>query len=77
MPRTSSIISISLPTKLSRLIDKYAKKNAQTRSELMRDAVREYIADMEDQKRFEEAYKETRNQKTISLKQVRKKYNLK
>lgn len=65
-----------MPAKLSRLVDKYAKINSQTRSELMRDALREYIADMKDQKRFEEAYKETRNQKSVSIKQMRKKYNL-
>ena len=78
MPRTSNVISISLPPNLSKAVDELSKQTDQTRSELMRDALREYIMDLEeDKKRFLKAYKETRGQKTISLKALRKKYKLK
>lgn len=77
MSRTSKILSISVPAKLSRAMDKLSKQTAQTRSELVRNAVREYIIDSnEDRERFLEAYKATRGQKTLSLEDLQKKYDL-
>jgi CopG family transcriptional regulator / antitoxin EndoAI len=40
-PRT---FTISLPPKLARQVDKVAKQEGRTRSELFREAVRQYIA---------------------------------
>lgn len=74
MARISNVISVSLPPHLTEAVDILSKQTSQTRSELMRNALREYILDMEEsRKRFIEAYKETRGQKTISLSQLRKK----
>ena len=42
MARTTNIISISLPPELSRQTEKMAKKYNMTRSELLRDALRQY-----------------------------------
>ncbi len=39
-PRT---VTISLPSKLARDVDKIAKQESRTRSELFREAVRQYI----------------------------------
>ena len=76
MPRISNVISISLPPNLTKAVDKLSKQMDQTRSELMRDALREYIADMEESRqRFLDAYKK-RSKKTIPLKTLLKKYNI-
>lgn len=42
MARTTNVISISLPPELSRQAEKMAKKYNMTRSELLRDALRQY-----------------------------------
>ncbi len=77
MPRISNVLSISLPPNLTKAVDALSKKTDQTRSELIRNALREYVLDAsEDKARFIEAYKATRNEKTKSLAQIRKQYNL-
>ena len=42
MARTTNVISISLPPELSRQTERMAKKYNMTRSELLRDALRQY-----------------------------------
>ena len=77
MPRNTNIVSVSLPPNLAEAMDILSKQTDQTRSELVRNALREYITDLEDdRKRFLEAYKITRKEKTISMKMLKKKYNL-
>ena len=44
MPRTTEILSVSLPTKELQEISKLAKKEKRTRSELIREAIRRYQA---------------------------------
>lgn len=39
----TQIINISLPTKLLSLVDKVAEKEARSRSELFREAIRSYV----------------------------------
>ncbi len=43
MPRRSSILSISLPPELSTDLDEVASQERRSRSELVREAVRQYI----------------------------------
>ena len=77
MPRKTNVLSISLPNNLTKAVDILSKETDQTRSELIRNALREYVSDMqEDRKRFLEAYKETRKEKTISLESLRIRYKL-
>jgi CopG family transcriptional regulator/antitoxin EndoAI len=43
MPRRSSVLSISLPPELSSELDLIASQERRSRSELVREAVRQYI----------------------------------
>lgn len=43
MPRKSSILSISLPPDLASDLDSAARKERRSRSELVREAVRQYV----------------------------------
>ncbi len=43
MPRKSSVLSISLPPELSTELDEVASQERRSRSELVREAVRQYI----------------------------------
>ena len=77
MARTSEVLSVSLPTNLTKAVDELARMTDSNRSELVRSALREYITDSsEDRARFVEAYKATRSEKTITLDQLKKKYQL-
>lgn len=58
-------------------MDVLSKQTEQTRSELIRSAVHDYILDMaEDRERFLEAFQATRGGKIISMEALRKKYDL-
>lgn len=77
MARTSHILSISLPPNLSKAVDVLSEKTEQTRSELIRSALREYLLDStEDTQRFLDAYTATRKEKTTTLAQMRKRYKI-
>ena len=43
MPRKSSVLSISLPPDLASNLDSTARKEHRSRSELVREAVRQYV----------------------------------
>ena len=61
MSATTTIMSVSIPTALTKAIDALAVSTHQNRSELVRSALREYIVDATAQReRFVKAYKETR-----------------
>ncbi len=73
MPGGAHIWSISLPKHMSQTVDRLAKLTDQSRSELVRHALREYVADMEgDRQRFVEAYQATRRQKIFTHAQLKK-----
>jgi metal-responsive CopG/Arc/MetJ family transcriptional regulator len=73
MKSSTHILSVSIPHGLSKAVDRLAEETAQNRSELIRHALREYIADMEeDRQRFIKAYRASRKERTYSLKEVRK-----
>ena len=77
MARKTKILSISLPEQLTKAMDTLSKETDQTRSELVRNALREYLMDVQDdRKRFLEAYRETRGGKMITMEQLRRKYDL-
>lgn len=70
-------MSVSLPRMLTKAIDALATSTQQNRSELVRSALREYIADAgEERERFIRAYKATRKEATVSLARLKKKYAL-
>ena len=48
MPRQTSVLSISLPKSLTKEVDKLSKQTSQTRSELMRSALREYMLNLQE-----------------------------
>ncbi len=77
MPRKTNVLSISLPPALTKAVDTLSKRTDQTRSELMRNALREYILDAnEDRERFLDAYNSTRKEKTYTMSELRKRCNL-
>lgn len=77
MSRQTKVLSISLPTGLTKAMNVLSKQTEQTRSELIRSAIHEYILDMaEDRERFLEAYQTTRGGRIISMETLRKKYGL-
>jgi CopG family transcriptional regulator/antitoxin EndoAI len=43
MPRTTKLITVSLPPDLAALAEKVAKEESRTKSELLREAPREYV----------------------------------
>lgn len=45
MPRTTTIINISTPPKIAKQIEKQAKKEGKTKSELLRKAFESYMFD--------------------------------
>ena len=72
MTRKTKILSVSLPPTLTKAVDELSKQTDQTRSELMRNALREYLLDVkEDRQRFIEAYKLTRDEKTYNMDELR------
>ncbi len=77
MPRKTDILSISLPKSMTKSIDALSAQTEQTRSELMRNALREYLLDVnEDREKFLDAYKNTRKEKTFTMKELRTRCNL-
>ncbi len=77
MPRQTNIVTISIPKNLTRTMNSLSKQTDQTRSELVRNALRAYFLDMaDDRERFLEVYRSTRKQKKMSMADLRKKYGL-
>lgn len=77
MSRQTKVLSISLPEGLTKAMDVLSKQTDQTRSELVRSALHDYILDMaEDRERFLVAYQATRGGRTISMEALRRKYGL-
>ena len=52
MGRTTQVISISLPPEMTRQIDRLAKNESRTRSELLREALRRYLEEQTWKKIF-------------------------
>ncbi|MFA4845709.1 MAG: hypothetical protein WC654_04080 [Patescibacteria group bacterium] len=75
--QATKTFTISLPDTLTNTVDVLSKKIDQTRSEFVGMAVREFLLDIQDDRNhFLEAYKKTRNEKVLSLSELRKKYDL-
>lgn len=58
--RISKLITISLPPKLFRQTEKLAKEENRTRSELLREALRQYLEDKEWRRLFNYGAKRTK-----------------
>ena len=52
MGRTSEIVSLSFPKRMVRQIDKITQEEGKTRSEFLRETVRQYLEDREWKKLF-------------------------
>ncbi len=77
MARKTKIVSVSLPEKMAKAIDLLSEEMDQTRSELIRDAVRDYLIDAHrDRERFLEIYAATRGEKMVPLEEFRKECGL-
>lgn len=77
MQRHTKTLTVSLPPNMTRAVDELSVQTDQTRNELIRNALREYLLDIqEDRKRFLKAYRQTRKEKTITFGALRKKYDL-
>ena len=77
MSRKTQVLTISLPKNLSSAIDELSEQTAQTRSELIRNALREYLFDAEEDRiRFLKAYKATRKEPLKDFDDLIQKYNL-
>jgi metal-responsive CopG/Arc/MetJ family transcriptional regulator len=77
MPRYSNVLTVSLPQNMTRAVDALSEQTDQTRSEFIRNVLREYLLDIqEDRERFLKAYKQTRKEKTITMSALKKKYDL-
>lgn len=77
MARNTAVISLSLPPNLTKAMDALSHQTDQTRSELVRSALREYLLDVqEDRERFLNAYKATRKEKIFTMDQLRTQCNI-
>lgn len=63
MPRTTNIVSISLPPKLNLVAGKFAEERHMTKSEFLRLTLRYYIEEQEALKALRVASKEMREGK--------------
>ncbi|KKW32224.1 MAG: Ribbon-helix-helix protein, CopG family [Candidatus Uhrbacteria bacterium GW2011_GWA2_52_8d] len=72
MPRQTTVLSVSLPPKLSKAVDKLSKQTSQTRSELIRNALRDYILNFEEDITLSKLaeLRDTNNAKYLSHKEV-------
>lgn len=75
--RTTKILSVSVPPRYLQAIESMRKQTDQTKSELVRDALRLYLVEQEeDRRRFLEAYKATRKEPLKDLKRLKKELGL-
>lgn len=77
MARSTKILSVSLPASFLKAVEELAEQTDQTKSELIRNALRAYMAEEEwYRQRFLDAYKETKDEPFYPLDQVKKEFKL-
>ncbi len=71
--RSTAILSVSVPPRYIRAIESVRRRTDQTKSELVRDALRSYLIEQsEDRQRFLSAYKATRKESLKDLEKLKK-----
>lgn len=71
--RTTNILTVSVPPRYIKAIESLRKRTDQTKSELVRDALRSYLIEQEeDRRRFLGAYKATRKESLKDLQKLKK-----
>ncbi len=71
--RTTNILTVSVPPRYIQAIERLRKRTDQTKSELVRDALRSYLIEQEeDRRRFLDAYKATRKESLKDLQKLKK-----
>lgn len=70
------MLAIRLPDDIEKRLEKLAKKTGRTKSYYVRQAILEYLEDMEDYYLAEERLKSFNEAKTIPLEKIMKRYGL-
>lgn len=70
------MLAIRLPDEIEKRLEKLAKKTWRTKSYYVRQAILEYLEDMEDYYLAEERLKSFNEAKTIPLEEIMKRYGL-
>ena len=70
------MLAIRLPAEIEKRLEALAKKTGRTKSYYVRQAILEYLEDLEDYYLAEERLKSFREAKTIPLEEIMKKYDL-
>jgi len=70
------MIAIRLPDEIEKRLEELAKKTGRTKSYYVRQAIFEYLEDMEDYYLAEERLKSLSEAKTIPLDEIMKRYGL-
>lgn len=70
MARTTKILTLSVPEEMAKIIDKVAKEENRTRSELLREAMRQYIASKERWREVRSWGRKTAKEQGISKKDI-------
>jgi RHH-type rel operon transcriptional repressor/antitoxin RelB len=70
------MLAVRLPEEVEDRLEKLAKKTGRTKSYYVRQAILEYLEDMEDYYLAEERMKSFSDARTISLRDLMKRYDL-
>jgi RHH-type rel operon transcriptional repressor/antitoxin RelB len=70
------MLAIRLPDEIEKRLEELAKKTGRTKSYYVRQAILEYLEDMEDYYLVEERLKSFNEAKTIPLEEIMKRYGL-
>jgi RHH-type rel operon transcriptional repressor/antitoxin RelB len=70
------MLAIRLPEEIEKRLEKLAKKTGRTKSYYVRQAILEYLEDMEDYYLAEERLKSFNEANTIPLEEIKKRYGL-
>ncbi|MCK4827956.1 ribbon-helix-helix protein, CopG family [bacterium] len=70
------MLAIRLPAEIERRLEELAKKTGRTKSYYARQAILEYLEDLEDYYLAEERLKSFREAKAIPLEEIMKRYGM-
>jgi RHH-type rel operon transcriptional repressor/antitoxin RelB len=70
------MLAIRLPEEIEKRLEELAKKTGRTKSYYVRQAILEYLEDMEDYYLAEERLKSFNEARTIPLEEIMKRYGL-
>lgn len=70
------MLAIRLPEEIEKRLEELAKKTGRTKSYYVRQAILEYLGDMEDYYLAEERLKSFNEANTIPLEEIMKRYDL-